>query len=196
MHADKRRCTQTDADTHGRMQTHAKFFSCIPCPSCYMFRPWVSLPANPCPMLMAFQEPEIQLALDRLFPKPCPPTYSAQNQHILGRPSLILGYVLLRGLLMVEGSQLQACERRCTQMHVDVHRRTQTHADKCRCTETNTDARRQTQTHRDECKANCIRYVGGHNLKTRPDVRRLEFQDALYNQCCVINTVATINVYP
>ena len=55
-----------------------------------MFKPWVFLPASPCPMLVAFQDPEIQLALNRLFPKPHPPNYSAQNQCIPGRPSLIL----------------------------------------------------------------------------------------------------------
>ena len=38
-----------------------------------------SLPTNPYPMLVAFQDPEIQLALDQLFPKPRPLTYSAQN---------------------------------------------------------------------------------------------------------------------
>ena len=57
----------------------ACFFSCILCLSCYLFRPWVSLPTNPYPMLVAFQDPEIQLALNRLSPKPRPQTYSAQN---------------------------------------------------------------------------------------------------------------------
>ena len=65
MHADAHRCTQTQTHARGRTQTHAKIFSCILCPSCCMFRPWVSLPANPCSMLVAFQDPEIQLALDR-----------------------------------------------------------------------------------------------------------------------------------
>ena len=75
--ADARKHTWTHA--RGRMQTHAKFFSCILCPSCYTFRPWVSLPTNPYPMLVAFQDSEIQLALDWLFLKPRPQTYSAQN---------------------------------------------------------------------------------------------------------------------
>lgn len=62
---------------------------------------------------------------------------------------------------MVEGSQLQTCKRRCT--------------------ETNTDARRRTRTHADEHMTNCVWCVGGHNLKTRPDVRRLlkDFWEAL-----------------
>ena len=72
-------CGRTHTHTRGWTQMHAKFFSSILCPSCYMFRPWVSLSANPCPMLVAFQDPEIQLALDRSFPKPRPQTYSAQN---------------------------------------------------------------------------------------------------------------------
>ena len=54
----------------GRTQTYAKFFSCILCPSCYMFRPWASLPANTCLMLVAFQDPELQLAIDRCFQNP------------------------------------------------------------------------------------------------------------------------------
>ena len=69
-------CAQTDArrrtqmHARGQTQTHAKFFGCILCPSCCMFRSWVSLPANPCPMLVAFQDPEIQLALERCFRNP------------------------------------------------------------------------------------------------------------------------------
>ena len=39
----------------------------------------LSLPVNPYPLLVAFQDPEIQLALNRLFRKPRPQTYSAQN---------------------------------------------------------------------------------------------------------------------
>ena len=37
-------CRRVQTQTHAcrRMQTHAKLFSCILCPSCYMFRPWVS----------------------------------------------------------------------------------------------------------------------------------------------------------
>ena len=50
VHTHACRQTQTQMHAHGWTQTHAKFFSCILCPSCCMFRPWVSLPANPCPM--------------------------------------------------------------------------------------------------------------------------------------------------
>ena len=48
----------------------------------------------------------------------------------------------------------------------EAHGRMQTHANKHRCT----------QTHADEHKANCVRCVGGRNLKMRPGVRRL-FKD-------------------
>ena len=62
--------TLTQTHAHGRTQTYANFFSCILCPICYMFRPWGSLPANTCPMLVAFQDPEIQLALNWCFRNP------------------------------------------------------------------------------------------------------------------------------
>ena len=51
-HANTDTCMQMQMHSRGRMQTHAKLFSCSSCTSCYMFRPWVSLPANPCPMLV------------------------------------------------------------------------------------------------------------------------------------------------
>ena len=56
-------------------------------------------------------------------------------------------------------------------MHTDIRRRM----------ETNADEHRRTQTHADKRKANCVRCVGGRNLKMRPDVRRLfkDFQDVL-----------------
>ena len=59
-----------------------------------------------------------------------------------------------------------------TQMDTDVRRRKQMNA----------DASRRAHTYADECKANGIQCVGGHNLKTRPDVRRLfkDFRDVLY----------------
>ena len=74
-------CTQTHA--HEGTQTHAKFFSYIPCPSCCMFV--LSLSLYLCPhlsprqFLVVFQDPGIRLALDGSFQKPHPPTYSAQN---------------------------------------------------------------------------------------------------------------------
>ena len=49
-----------------------------------MFRPWVSLPANPCPMLVAFQDPEIQLALDRCFRNPAHKPKALQTSVSLG----------------------------------------------------------------------------------------------------------------
>ena len=73
-HAHKRRCTHTDKHRH--MQNSSATFHVQ---ACYMFRPGVSLSTNPCPMLVAFQDPEIQLTLDRLFPKCRPSNYSAQN---------------------------------------------------------------------------------------------------------------------
>ena len=68
------------ADAHTQVQMFAdqcKFFSYFPCASCYVFRPWVSLSANPCPTLVAFQDPEVQLALDQLFFNP--PTTTTNN---------------------------------------------------------------------------------------------------------------------
>ena len=62
----------------GQTQTHAKFSAAFYVQP-VIFLGFESLPTNPCPMLIAFQDPETQLALDRLFPKPCPQTYSAQN---------------------------------------------------------------------------------------------------------------------
>ena len=46
-------------------------------------------------------------------------------------------------------------------------------------TQMHMDVRRHTQTHADERKANCVQCVGGRNLKTHQDVRRLfkDFQD-------------------
>ena len=51
-----------------------------------------------------------------------------------------------------------------------------------RCTQMHADARRRTQTNADEYKANCVWCVGGRNLKTRPDIRCLfkDFRDVLY----------------
>jgi len=48
--------------------------------------------------------------------------------------------------------------------------------------QTHMDVRRRTQTNADERKANCVRCVGGRNLKTRPGVRCLfkDFRDVLY----------------
>ena len=72
---------------------------------------------------------------------------------------------------MVERLQLQTCKHRCTWMYADTHRWTQTHAD--------------------ERKANCVQCVGGRNLKTHQDVRRLfkDFRDTLYLQ--VMHSVYT-----
>ena len=81
-----------------------------------MFRPWVSLPTNPCPMLVAFQDSEIQLALDQLFPKPRPLTYRAQNQH------LTLDKYCRKLDFMVEGSQLHADARAQMQTNADEHK--------------------------------------------------------------------------
>ena len=161
-------CRRTYADasrrrhTYARRQTqmHAKFFSYIPCPSCYMFRPWVSLPVNPCPTLVAFQDPEIQLALNWWFLKPCRPNYTVLRTSVSlgGLPWFLdMSYWEVLGVWWslshvdsfhftldstVEGPQLQTHERRHTRTYTDVCTRTQTHAD--------------------NHKANCIWCVGGH----------------------------------
>ena len=75
------------ADARTQTQTHAKFFSCILCPTHYMFRPWVSLLANPCPMLVAFHDPEIQLALDQLFRTPAHKLTALRTSVSLGEPA-------------------------------------------------------------------------------------------------------------
>ena len=62
------------------------------------FRPSVSLYDNPCPMSVAFQKPEIQLASDRSSLSPAPPTYSAWNYHDPENFFLILGYVVFTSL--------------------------------------------------------------------------------------------------
>ena len=56
-----------------------------------------------------------------------------------------------------------------------------------RQTQTNADERGHTQTNADECMANCVRCVGGRNLKTHPDIRRLfkDFRDVLYAIYCL-----------
>ena len=82
-------CTQMQTHARGQTHTHAKLFSCPPCPSCCLDLESLSPPIL-VSILVAFQDPEIQLALDQLFPKPHPPTYSAQNKHIPGRPSWFL----------------------------------------------------------------------------------------------------------
>ena len=68
------------------------------CSSSDMFRPIVSLPDSPCPMLIASREPEIQLTINRSSPSPAQQTYSAWNQRISERFFLILGYILSTGL--------------------------------------------------------------------------------------------------
>ena len=58
---------------------------------------------------------------------------------------------------------------------------------------------RRTRTYVDTRKANCVQCVGGHNLKTRPDVRRLfkDFRDVLYmvTVCTGMVNTATICMY-
>ena len=58
------------------------------------FRPIVSLYDSPCPMFVAVQEPEIQLASDRSSLNPAPPTYSAWNYQSPENFLVILGYVV------------------------------------------------------------------------------------------------------
>ena len=73
----------------------------------------------------------------------------------------------------------------------------QTHADECTRTQTNADAHRCTQTNTDERKANYVRCVGGPNLKTCPDIRRLfkDFQDILYLKTYGLHTTDVHSVY-
>ena len=58
------------------------------------------------------------------------------------------------------------------------------HVDTCRHIQMNVDANAYAQMQRallDKCRANCVQFVGGRNLKTCPDVRRLfkDFPDVL-----------------
>jgi len=69
---------QMQTYARGHTHTHAKLFGRPPCPSCCLDLESLSPPIL-VPILVAFQDPEIQLALDQLFPKPRPQTYSAQN---------------------------------------------------------------------------------------------------------------------
>ena len=62
------------------------------------FRPRVSLYDNPCPVFVAFREPEIQSASGQSSPNPAPPTYSAWNYHGPEKFFLILGYVVSTSL--------------------------------------------------------------------------------------------------
>jgi len=176
------------------MQTHAKFFSYILYPSCYMFRPWVSLTANPCPTLVAFEDLEIQLALDRLFRNPAHKPTALRTSVSLGGLAWFLDMFYWEswpydGLYLVSIAciwQDKYCRKldftvEGSQAHTDTHRRTQTHVHARRRTQMNTDKCRRAQTNADERKANCVWCVGGRNLKTRPDIRRLfkDFRDVL-----------------
>ena len=72
------------------------------------FRPRVFLYDNPCPMFVAFREPEIQSASDWLSSNPAPPTYSAWNCHGPERFSWFLDMLYL-----------QVLDIRSTLFHVD-----------------------------------------------------------------------------
>ena len=105
MHTDADTCSQTqahrtwiNAEARWQTQTHVKFFSYIPCPNCYMFRPWVSPPTNLCPTLLAFQEPENTVGAQSIISKTPPTNLQGPELTYPWKPSLILEYVLLRGL--------------------------------------------------------------------------------------------------
>ena len=98
----------------GQMQTHAKFFSCIPCPSCSMFRPWVSLLANPCPMLVVFSR-FTNTGGTRSIVSEIPPT---NLQH--SEPVFILSKVrLYGGRLAAANVQTQMHAHECRQMQTN-----------------------------------------------------------------------------
>ena len=123
-----------------------------------MFRLWVSLPANPCPILVAFQDPEIQLALDRCFRNPAHKLTALRTSVSLGGPAWFLDMFYWQVLatqwsLFCAGSLHLTQDKYCrkldftvegSQMHTDIHRRTQTNVDECGRTKTNADERRRT----------------------------------------------------
>ena len=98
-------CAQTHADTRRRRRTHTderrhmqNFLAAFFVQSVtYMFRPWASLPANTCLMLVAFQDPEIQLALDWCFWNPVHKLKALRTSVSLGNLAWFLN-VLLRVL--------------------------------------------------------------------------------------------------
>ena len=165
--------------------------SCVPCPSYYMFRPWASLPINPCLILVAFKIQKYSWhSINRFWNPTHQPTMLRTSVSLGG----LLWYVLLRGLECtydglylvsiaciwpkikdrLDGGTLAAANMQ-TQMYMNVRRHTQTH----------------------ECKANCVQCVGGRNLKTHQDVRRLfkDFRDTPYLQVMHSVFMLALHVY-
>ena len=148
------------ADKHTQMQTHAKFFSYILCPSCYMFRPWVSLPANPLSHVGSFLRSRNTVGTQSII-SAIPPTVLRTSISLESLPWFLdMSYWesswVYNGLYLV----LTACiwpkvnavesqtswwkARSCKDVNANAHGHMQTHPDTRRW-KTNTDACWQTQ---------------------------------------------------